>query len=220
MGVWATTDGGNNWFSFNSGAMLDVYIIESLIFKTSGSYTLYAGSSSWVYTNGGIYEYTFSSVPVELISFSAIASGEEVKLNWSTATELNNHIFEIERKNVDRDFFTIGFVEGNGTTTDIHEYSFTDKNVEKGNYFYRLKQVDYNGEFEYSDEIELFVNGFFTFNLQQNYPNPFNPTTKIKYEIPNQAQNDNRLVTLKVYDVLGNEIATLVNEEKHWLRKL
>jgi len=93
--------------------------------------------------------------------------------------------------------------------------SFIDENVSTGIYKYRLKQVDFDGSFTYSNEIEVEVD--FTpkeFVLYQNYPNPFNPSTTIKYEIPGQARNDNVLVTLKVYDVLGNEVATLVNEEK------
>jgi hypothetical protein len=138
-------------------------------------------------------------------------------LSWSTSTELNNHIFEIERKMEEEEFYTIGYVQGNGTTTEVHNYTYTDKNVERGKYFYRLKQIDYSGAYEYSDEIEVSVTGILNFGLGQNYPNPFNPSTKIKYTIPSvtlrQAQSDS-WVTLKVYDVLGNEIATLVNEEK------
>jgi hypothetical protein len=112
----------------------------------------------------------------------------------------------------------IGFVEGKGTTTEIQSYSFTDK-PEPGMYKYRLKQIDFNGTFAYSSEVEAEVRAPNVFSLEQNYPNPFNPTTKIKYTIPetgNPLLGGARggLVTLKVFDILGNEVATLVNEEQ------
>ena len=153
-------------------------------------------------------------IPVELTSFSAISDGNDVVLNWSTATELNNHIFEIQRRTGNQEFYTIGYQEGHGTTTEPQNYTYTDKNLERGKYFYRLKQIDFLGTYQYSDEKEVDVTGILKFALEQNYPNPFNPSTKIKFEIPDQVRNDRNLVTLKVYDVLGNEVATLVNEEK------
>ncbi len=111
----------------------------------------------------------------------------------------------------------IGFVTGHGTTTEPQFYSFTDESVPSGEYQYRLKQIDFDGSFEYSEIVEVEIEAPTEFSLEQNYPNPFNPITKIKYTISSvtlrQAQSD-ILVTLKVYDVLGNEVATLVNEEK------
>jgi hypothetical protein len=162
-------------------------------------------------------------IPVELTSFtfSVLQNEKAVQINWTTATEINNSGFEIHRKaQNDNEWITIGFVPGFGTTTETKSYSFIDENINSGTYKYRLKQIDYDGNFEYSNEIEVVVD--FTpkeFVLYQNYPNPFNPTTKIKYEIP---ITDNPLpggarggsVTLKVYDILGNEVTTLVNEEK------
>lgn|SRR5690606_11296607 len=83
---------------------------------------------------------------------------------------------------------------------------------EPGNYLYRLKQIDYDGSFEYSNEIEVNVTAPSDFSLYQNYPNPFNPATKIIYEIPSYAEVNT--VQLKIFDVLGNEVAVLVNEEQ------
>jgi hypothetical protein len=111
----------------------------------------------------------------------------------------------------------IDFVNGHGTTTEPQFYSFADVSPKEGKYQYRLKQIDFNGSFEYSNVVEVIVQEPNEFSLSQNYPNPFNPSTKIKYQIPHitfrQAQS-HILVTLKVYDVLGNEIETLINEEK------
>ena len=168
-------------------------------------------------------------VPVEFISFTAsvLQNKKTVQLNWTTASETNNSGFEIQRTSplpspyqgeggkAGRGWETIGFVPGFGTTTEPKSYSFVDENVSTGIYKYRLKQIDFDGTFEYSNEIEVEVD--FTpkdFVLYQNYPNPFNPNTIIRFQIPGQARNDNVLVTLKVYDVLGNEVATFVNEEK------
>jgi hypothetical protein len=164
-------------------------------------------------------------IPVELISFTAEVVNNEVKLNWQTASEINNRGFEIERHCAiskfefrNSNFKQIGFVQGNGTTTEFHSYTFFDKNVEPGLYQYRLKQIDFDGSFTYSDIVEAEVTAPNIFSLEQNYPNPFNPSTKIKFTIPANViaseTKQSQLVTLKVYDILGNEIATLVNEEK------
>ncbi|MBK6913603.1 MAG: T9SS type A sorting domain-containing protein [Ignavibacteriales bacterium] len=161
-------------------------------------------------------------IPVELTSFTATVERNAVSLNWQTATETNNSGFEIERKQVgspqssvgNQDWNQIAFVPGFGTTTEPKSYSFTDENLSSGKYQYRLKQIDFDGNFEYSNTVEVEITSPTEFTLEQNYPNPFNPTTKIKYEIPGQARNDNTLVTLNVYDILGNEIATLVNEQQ------
>jgi len=149
-------------------------------------------------------------LPVELTSFTANVNNEgNVILIWSTATEINNQMFEIERKSIDGQYATIGFVNGYGTTTEPQEYSFFDNTVGTGTYFYRLKQIDFGGQYEYSDEIEVEVNAPLTFGLDQNYPNPFNPVTTISYSIPVEG-----LVTLKVYNTLGEEVAKLVEELK------
>jgi len=113
------------------------------------------------------------------------------------------------QRSVGGEFETIAFVDGHGTTTQTQVYSFTDKSVNVGSYSYRLKQVDFDGTFEYSNVIEADVPAPAAFALDQNYPNPFNPSTKISWQSPVSSWQ-----TLKIYDILGNEIATLVNEYK------
>ncbi|MCA2005631.1 MAG: T9SS type A sorting domain-containing protein, partial [Ignavibacterium sp.] len=132
----------------------------------------------------------------------------QVELSWATATELNNHGFQVERKSVGGEFLAIGYVKGNGTTTERKEYSFTDRTIEPGKYVYRLKQMDFDGSYEYSSEIEVDVNPPLQFSLEQNYPNPFNPSTKIKFGL---AENTN--VKISVYNLLGELVATLVNNQ-------
>ena len=148
------------------------------------------------------------TVPVELKSFTGSSTNGNVTLNWSTATETNNLIFEIERRKENSDFVLIGFVEGKGTTTETQEYSYIDRNVTTGKYLYRIKQIDFDGTFEYSNEIEVDAAPV-SFSLEQNYPNPFNPSTKISYSIPQKS-----FVTIKIFNSLGEEISQLVNEEK------
>jgi len=132
-----------------------------------------------------------------------------VVINWTTATETNNRSFEIERSEDKTNFNVIGFVDGNGTTTEGQNYSFIDKLDKEGKYYYRLKQIDFDGSFSYSNIVEINYSLPVKYSLSQNYPNPFNPSTKIEYSIPKSG-----FVSLKVYDLLGREIVTLVSEEK------
>jgi hypothetical protein len=145
-------------------------------------------------------------IPVELISFTANIDNGNVILNWKTASEVNNRGFEIQKRIESDGYTSIGFVEGYGTTTETRNYSFTDLNVNAGNYFYRLKQMDYDGTIAYSEEINVLVNTPVNFALNQNFPNPFNPTTTIDFSLASDSK-----VTLKIFDVLGQEVRTLIN---------
>ena len=171
---------------------------------------------AWAATFNGEQDIYYSyitpdnNVPVELSSFSYSILGSEVILDWSTATELNNHGFEIQRSLDKKNWATLGFIEGKGTISEPHQYSFSDNisDLSALKLYYKLKQIDFNGSFEYSDILEVEVAPT-SFALEQNYPNPFNPSTVINYQLP-VAGN----VTLKIFNVLGKEVATLINQFK------
>jgi len=152
------------------------------------------------------------SLPVELVSFTATVASNAPTLTWQTATEVNNYGFDVERRLVNSQSLTLnswgktGFVRGSGTSNRAHSYSYTDASVSSGTYAYRLKQIDNNGTYKYSSEAEVTVSGLKVFALNQNYPNPFNPTTTISFTL---AQDG--FTTLKIYDVLGREVATLAS---------
>ena len=151
----------------------------------------------------------WNPLPVELMDFGVKIIDNKVKLTWQTATESNNKGFEIQRK-INNDKFTeIGFVSGHGTTSEINEYSFVDENLKNGKYIYRLKQLDFDGTYEYSKQINVSVNLKFEYSLEQNFPNPFNPSTRINFSVPKPVN-----VSLKVYNMLGQEVKTLVDELK------
>lgn len=155
-----------------------------------------------------------STLPVELSSFTFSVNKSNVLLNWLTSLEINNMSFEIERSNVNgqtsNDWVKVGSVTGNGTTNSASSYSFTDRNLASGNYSYRLKQTDFNGNFEYfnlNNEVNIGIPT--KYDLSQNYPNPFNPSTKINYDLAYDG-----IVSIKLFDMSGKEVAVLVNEAK------
>lgn len=204
IGVFLTQDNGTSWVELPNN--LPNTVIMHLDYSPINQ-MLRAG------THGrGVYEaFIDFTVPVELSSFTAETNKNTILLNWSTATETNNLGFEIERKLKNQDWVTIAFVEGNGTTTEIQNYYYSDDYSElpyEGTVLYRLKQMDYNGEFEYSDQVA--VNLTFVpseYYISQNYPNPFNPSTTIKYSLPVESN-----VRINIYNSIGQIIDQLVSE--------
>ncbi|MCX6151458.1 MAG: T9SS type A sorting domain-containing protein [Ignavibacteriales bacterium] len=149
-----------------------------------------------------------SLLPVELTSFTANLIGKEVKLSWKTATEVNNYGFNVERRMKSEEWSTLGFINGNGNSNSPKEYSYIDRTVSSGNYIYRLKQIDNDGKYKYSSQVEVtgnnFPNGFI---LEQNYPNPFNPTTNIEYNL-----SETGIVKIGIFNILGEQV-TLLKEQ-------
>jgi TQXA domain-containing protein len=152
----------------------------------------------------------WGALPVEMASFISSVNGRNVTLNWSTISEINNSGFEIERSASENSWKKIGFVYGTGNSTVANNYSFNDNNLSTGRFSYRLKQIDFNGNFEYfnlSNDVNIGVPE--TFRVSQNYPNPFNPSTKINYDIPFDGN-----VSVKIFDMSGKELFTVVNQNQ------
>ena len=165
---------------------------------------------------------TENPLPVEMVSFNARVFNNSVMLDWETATEKNNYGFEIQRnipvenkteKNVvvlnnvkNSDWDVVGFVNGNGNANIQNKYSFVDKSVTSGNYVYRLKQIDVDGKFTYSNFINVTMDKPAEFNLEQNYPNPFNPSTKLSFNL-----DRDEFTNLTIYNILGEKVKTIVN---------
>ena len=202
-----TTDGGLSWLEDTTASNITTQNINN-VFVRDDSVAVVVGDSGLV-----VFAATDSSliVPVELISFAASVNGTSVTLDWATATELNNSGFEVQRTFCSKDSWVkIGFVDGHGTTTERHNYSYVDVNLLGSQYMYRLKQIDFNGQYEYSDVVEVEIMPE-EYALYQNYPNPFNPETIIRFNIPSASPE---FVSLIVYDLLGNEIKRLVYDER------
>lgn len=154
-------------------------------------------------------------LPVELSSFTYSINGNDVILNWQTVSENNNSEFVIERADIVsgniQNWIQAGSVRGNGTVSTLSYYAFTDKGLKSGLYQFRLKQIDYNGNFEYyylGSNVQ--IGEPVRFEVSQNYPNPFNPTTIINYNLTNADH-----VSLKVYNSSGTEVKTIVDEFKN-----
>lgn len=191
--TWRTKNGGVNWIQISiPSSNYQLFIVDSMtVFSAQGA---------------GFYKLTSPNfvIPVELISFSASIINNQVSLSWATATEINNGGFEIERSIDNINFQNIGFVPGFGTSSEIHNYEYNHQENAPGNYYYRLKQTDYDGTYEYSKVIEVEISVPLFFELSQNHPNPFNPSTTIEFSIPFESN-----VNLKLFNLLGEEISII-----------
>ncbi len=209
--VLISSNAGAAWSDFTAGFNPDE--LSDLAFNASGT-KLYVSTSMM-----GVYVHDFSFVPVELVSFTAAYNSGAVDLRWQTATELNNHGFEIQRSFGNNSWTTIGFIKGEGTSSLPVTYSYTDhpETNSGSKVTYRLKQLDLDGSFKYSGEVEVVTQQPYSFALEQNYPNPFNPTTTIEFTIPSERE-----VSLVLYNSMGEEIKVLLNnilrEGKHTLQ--
>ena len=177
---------------------------QGLTANTTYYYSIYSENNGY-YSPGA--QTNVATLPVELTSFAAKQSGSNVTLNWKTATEVNNYGFEVQKSSDNSTWNKIGFVQGAGNSNSPKEYSYTDKlsNL-NGKFYYRLKQMDNDGTISFSKVVEIENLKPSVFSISQNYPNPFNPSTVIKYQIPVDSR-----VSIKVYNVLGNVVATLQN---------
>jgi photosystem II stability/assembly factor-like uncharacterized protein len=202
---YRSTNYGANWAAINypSGASNIYHFDVQSVVNGSGIFVNATSFSS----NGKMYYLTESPLPVELQSFTYSVSDNNVNLKWITTSETNNQGFEIYRSDNNADWKKIGFVNGKGNTNTQTVYNYSDKNLNKGKYTYRLKQIDFNGNYEYFTLAgSVTVEAPHNYLLTQNYPNPFNPSTKISYQLP-----VDEFVSLKIYDNSGKEVANLVN---------
>jgi photosystem II stability/assembly factor-like uncharacterized protein len=201
FGVYRSTDSGTTWareglgFPFVPAMDFDYAVSNGIRYLRVGTH----GRSAFETDLDFI-------VPVELTNFTAVAYDGNVELNWTTVTELNNSGFEVQRSVNDEAFEKIAFVPGFGTTTEQKEYTYTDEYI-SGFIKYRLKQIDFNGNFEYSKIVEVSSLINLSFELRQNYPNPFNPITNITYLLPSESY-----VKLTIINSIGETVELLVNE--------
>lgn len=226
--AWLVTPSGLTSFTYDISLLYtsaDVVGTESLIYFAkydAGVWTLLGqpNTATNTFTTTGLTSFSVftggdaGTLPVTLQSLYSTVSGRNATISWVTASENNNSGFEVMRASVDKNgtegtFNTLGFVKGNGTTTQQKSYSFTDNSLNTGKYKYKLKQIDNNGNFEYfslNGFIEIGLPG--KYSVSQNYPNPFNPTTKIDFELPADSK-----ISMVVFDISGREVARLLNNE-------
>ncbi len=200
--IFYTVNGGTSWTEslkspVPSRTLYEIYSFENNLYTVGGTGTILKGFAD-------------PNIPVELTSFTASITDGAVSLNWTTATELNNMGFEIERSSDNMIWNKIGFVAGNGTTTNTNSYNYVDTEPNSGIFILQAQQIDMDGSYEYSPVIRVEINIPLEFSLSQNYPNPFNPVTTIKYSIAAPVQ-----VTLKIFNAIGEEVAVLINETKN-----
>lgn len=204
--IFYTSNGGTSWASYNFGMRVQ---LNGQILGAA-----FPHPDTCIVAGAGGYVVKFvmpSQIPVELTSFTASVSGSDVTLNWVTASETNNRGFEIERAPAgSSDWLPAGYTEGRGSSAEMNSYSFTDYNLSSGSYSYRIKQLDYDGTVTVYNLAENVTIGIpAEFALMQNYPNPFNPETTIRFAIPQKEH-----VSISVYDILGKQVASVLNETK------
>ncbi|MGE5363464.1 MAG: T9SS type A sorting domain-containing protein [Bacteroidota bacterium] len=203
-GYYCVYNGTGNSVTVTNTVANTEYTIQAFEYNgSSGSETYYTATATGNPNNQ-------TTLPVELTSFTGITMGNSVMLTWQTATEVNNYGFDVERSLANKiQWEKIYFINGSGNCNSSKEYSFTDKPDGGSKYKYRLKQIDIDGKYEYSPEVEVNLEVPLEFSVKQNFPNPFNPTTKIEFSIPSENN-----VTIKVFNILGKEVATLLNEHR------
>lgn len=228
-GLNVNSDGVSSQPGFNVGSNYSIVLkLNFIILNSLSSASLSIKSATnqvGLFTNPGNSPNTFEindkvlsnptiidyePLPVQLANLNSSVNSNNVLLKWTTTFEQNNDGFKIERKQENSGWTEIGFVKGKGNSNTQSQYSFEDKKLSSGSYNYRIKQIDNNGNFKYynlNGNIEISLPK--KYNLSQNYPNPFNPVTKINYELPQDSR-----VNLTVYDILGREVVSLVNQEQ------
>lgn len=201
-GVYLSTNNGDSWSQLNNGL-------------TNGDVRAFA-----ITNNGYVFVGTFGNgvfrndqpIPVELTQFLAYFNSGKVTLKWQTATEINNKGFEILRavkdSEVESQWESIGFVDGKGNSSEINDYSFNDENISANGYWYKIKQVDYNGTYKFTNKIYVEIPKAEQFLVYQNYPNPFNSETKISWQLPVAGKT-----IIRIYNSIGEEIAKVYEEE-------
>lgn len=213
-GSWSSNNGAGTNFNVS---IVDFWLNDGSGYHDNGqSHKIQIASTSGTSYNLGVvidtraYEISTSALalPVELTSFIGTFEDNVVLLEWETATEVNNFGFEVKRSNDGKSWMTLDFVDGNGNSNSPKYYSFIDREVLSGKYYYRLKQIDTDGAYEYSPTIEVETGEVpEKLILEQNYPNPFNPVTSIRFTVEEAS-----FVTLSVYNVIGDKVASLFKD--------